>query len=103
MNRRCGHTPNLIGLALESNELKCPLQEYTMPSLTFLHLGENNLTIKKSFDVKSFAKHCIDLYLNGNNLESFPSESLKDNLVYLGIARCNLKSLPSYLSEFQRI
>ena len=26
---------------------------------------------------------------------------MKDNIVYLGIARCNLKSLPSYLSKFK--
>ena len=43
------------------------------------------------------------LYLNGNNLTSFPSKELNDNLVDLGIARCNLKSLPSYLSKFERL
>ena len=45
----------------------------------------------------------VDLYLNGNNLQSFPSKSLKDNLSYLGIARCDLKSLPLYLSEFKNL
>ena len=36
----------------------------------------------------------------GNNLFRFPDESLKDQLVDLGVSRCNLLSLPSYLSEF---
>ena len=30
-------------------------------------------------------------------------KELNDNLVDLGIARCNLKSLPSYLSKFERL
>ena len=92
--------PELDGLALESNAIEMPATRLYLPSLTFLHLGENNLTIKKSFDVKSLPNIAF-LYLNGNNLESFPSESLKDNLVYLGIARCNLTSLPSYLFKYK--
>eukprot|EP00944_MAST-04C_sp_MAST-4C-sp1_P010578 g10578.t1 len=92
--------PQLVGLALASNNIKMPATRIYLPSLTFLHLGENNLTITKPFDVKMLP-NIIDLYLNGNNLESFPSDSLKDNIVSLGIARCNLKSLPSYLSTFK--
>ena len=45
--------PELAGLALESNAIKMPATRIYLPSLTFLHLGENNLTIKKPFDVKS--------------------------------------------------
>ena len=73
-----------------------------MPSLNFLHLGENNITVDLPLNKKSLP-NIVDLYLNGNNLQSFPSKSLKDNLSYLGIARCDLKSLPLYLSEFKNL
>ena len=33
----------------------------------------------------------------------FPHISLQDSLVDLGISRCNLKSLPLYLSGFKRL
>ena len=56
--------------------------------------------MNKHFDVNSLPNVAF-LYLNGNILESFPSESLKDNLVDLGIARCKLKSLPPYLSKYK--
>ena len=42
-------------------------------------------------------------YLNGNTLERFPDESLQDHLQFLGVARCCLTSLPSYLSQFKRL
>eukprot|EP00943_MAST-04B_sp_MAST-4B-sp1_P008375 g8375.t1 len=91
--------PELDGLGLASNNIKMPARLY-LPSLTFLHLGDNNMTINKYFDANSLPNVAF-LYLNGNNLRSFPSESLKDNLVDLGIARCKLKSLPPYLSKYK--
>ena len=94
--------PILGGLALESNAIKMPTTRLYLPGLTFLHLGENNMTISKQFDTKSLPNIAF-LYLNGNNLQAFPSESLKDNLVDLGIARCNLTSLPSYLSKYKHL
>ena len=72
-----------------------------MPALNFLHLGENNIVIDKQvFNHKSFPSINY-LYLSGNYLQEFPEESLKDSIVYLGIARCNIKSLPSRLSKFR--
>ena len=95
--------PNVAGVALFGNlGIKIPDNEMNMPSLSFLHLGENNITIGTSFDVKHFP-NLVDLYLNGNNLEHFPSVNLKDNLQFLGIARCNLRLLPSYLSQFYKL
>ena len=43
------------------------------------------------------------MYLNGNGLAHFPDVSLKDGLTDLGVARCNLKSLPDDLSDFTRL
>ena len=43
------------------------------------------------------------LFLNGNYLLKLPDKSLKDNLVWLGISRCNLTSIPSYMSEFKHL
>ena len=34
---------------------------------------------------------------------SFPSENLKDSLVYLGVSRCGLNSVPYYLSMFKNL
>mgnify|MGYP001437345721 CR=1 FL=1 len=94
---------NVAGVALLGNVgMKIPGNGIHMPSLNFLHLGENNVTISTSFDVKHFPQ-LMHLYLNGNNLEHFPSVNLKDNLQFLGIARCNLRLLPSYLSQFHKL
>ena len=43
------------------------------------------------------------MFLNGNHLVKFPDTSLKPPLQYLGVARCHLESLPSYLSEFKKL
>ena len=94
--------PELAGLAIESNHIEITTSDMYMPSLNFLHLGENNITMDLPLNKKSLP-NIVDLYLNGNNLQSFPSKSLKDNLSYLGIARCDLKSLPLYLSEFKNL
>lgn len=94
--------PHLVGLALERNHLEMPTSRLYLPSLTFLHLGENNMTINKQINIKSLPNIAF-LYLNGNNLGAVPSESLRDQLSYLGIARCNLKSLPAYTSRFRNL
>ena len=44
-----------------------------------------------------------DLFIDGNLIEMFPKEDLKDSIVYLAVARCNLNSLPSYLSMFKKL
>ena len=92
----------LVALAIHSNSIKLPVSGIHMPSLTFLHLADNNATIHKQFNKNSLPS-IIDLYMNGNIVKAFPSETLKDTIVYLGVARCNLKSLPSYLSTFENL
>jgi Leucine-rich repeat (LRR) protein len=95
--------PELAGLGIGNNSIRMPISaDIYMKSLHMLHLGENNMTIHHAFDIGSFPSLTY-LYVNGNNLQSFPSESLKDHLSYLGIARCDLKSLPLYLSEFKNL
>ena len=79
-----------------------PEGEIYLPSLNFVHLGDNHMLINRQFDADSFP-NLIYLYLNGNDLIHFPDESLKHTLQYLGFARCNLNSIPSYLSEFGKL
>ena len=69
-----------------------------MPSLHYLDLSDNNMTIRQAFETESFP-NLIYLYLNGNRVKVFPSETLR--LMYVGIARCNLDSLPRYLALSQ--
>ena len=70
-----------------------------MPSLNYLHIGDNNMTVHGAIGRESFP-FLISLFINGNAIEAFPSDDLKDTLVYLGISRCGLNALPSYLSIF---
>jgi hypothetical protein len=91
---------HLDALGLADNSVKMPDVRMSMPSLAFLHLGENNMNIDAPFDKESFPS-LVYLYLNGNSLQTFPSQSLGDNLVFLGVARCDLTSLPTYLSGFK--
>ena len=70
-----------------------------MPSLTFLQLSDNNMTIDVDINKEAFPA-LLDLWINGNTIETFPSEDLKSNLAYLAIARCGLRFLPSYLARF---
>eukprot|EP00942_MAST-04A_sp_MAST-4A-sp1_P000690 g690.t1 len=94
------HTLDLndnIGLQMPDRNV-----DINMPRLTYLHLGNNSMNATIRFDTTQFPTLNF-LYLNGNRLIVFPDQSLKDSLIYLGIARCNLKSIPSYLSEFQKL
>ena len=95
------HT-ELTALSLASNHIQVPTTGIYMPSLTFLHIGENHATINARISKGAFPS-LIYLYLNGNILEQFPDESLKDHLQDLGVARCRLTSLPAYLSKFKRM
>ena len=79
-----------------------PANGIDLPSLDFLYLSDNNLDVTTPIGADTIPRLTF-LYLNGNRLVTFPAESLKDNLVDLGISRCSLKSLPSYLSEFNAL
>ena len=92
----------LINLHLSNNNMLFPEGEIYLPSLNYVHLGDNNMSINIQFDTDSFP-NLIDLYLNGNDLIHFPDKSLKHTLQYLGFARCNLNSIPSYLSGFSNL
>ena len=94
--------PELTGLGLLKNSIQMPAGKIHMRSLNFLHLGENNIALTKTFGT-DVMPNLLFLYLNGNPLEKFPDESLKAKLIDLGISGCNLKSLPSYLSEFKEL
>ena len=87
---------NNIGLPLPDNS------NIRMPSLSYLSLVNNGITIDLEIDQEAFSS-LLFLYLSGNNLQRFPDRSLKENLVTLGVSRCQLKSLPSYLSEFTKL
>ena len=70
--RRCGHIQTCACCSIKIMQLKMPdANGMNMPSLTFLHLGENNITIKNHL-IKNHFPNLVDLYLNGNNLIEFP-------------------------------
>ena len=92
----------ITGLGLGNNTVMLPLDRIYMPSLTFLDIANNNMTIRSAIGKDSFPL-LTDLFINGNLIEMFPREDLKDSIVYLAVARCNLNSLPSYLSMFKNL
>ena len=72
-----------------------------MSSLRLLAMTNNTAKLSMQFDHKRFPS-LLFLFLSGNYLMKFPDKSLKD-IVYLGVARCHLTSLPSYLSQFSNL
>ena len=95
--------PNLAYLDVSDNvgfELPNATTDIAMPSLLYFGCRNNSIDIHLPFDNIHFPK-LLDLFLNGNNVIKFPDISLKETLQYLAVARCNLKILPSYLSEFK--
>jgi hypothetical protein len=92
--------PNIAGIDLLGNRIvQLPTATSFLPSLNYLHIGENNIRIHIPLGQKQFP-NLLYLYLNGNDIMEFPDESLKDGLLKLGVARCHLTSLPSYVSVF---
>ena len=91
---------NVAAIFLLGNKIRqIPFFASYLPSLNYLHIGENNIDIEVPLSKKQFPS-LVFLYVNGNNLIEFPDESLGASLVKLGVARCNLKTLPQYLSNF---
>ena len=84
-----------IGLEIQRTQSKV-----FMPSLLHLALANNSVEIDTTFDSKMFPR-LLDLFLNGNTLKVFPDQSLQHSLQYLGVARCHLRGLPTYLKEFR--
>eukprot|EP00943_MAST-04B_sp_MAST-4B-sp1_P009082 g9082.t1 len=89
-------------VALANNSVKIQFSGIHMPWLTWLHLGDNNMVVNSVFNKQQFP-NLRYLYLNGNDLIKFPDESLKHSLIHIGFSRCNLNSLPLYLSNFARL
>ena len=100
-----GH-PSLSGMDLRDNtNIILPdgnLVDIKLPLLRYLHLGNNSININILFNKARFPSLQY-LYLNGNTLKVFPDTSLKETIAKLGIARCNLTSLPSHLSDFDKL
>ena len=97
--------PHLVSMDLADNVgIGIPGDsEIDLPLLSYLNLENNGIKIDTVFDANSFPS-LLSLYLNGNDLEKFfAGASLQKSLVKLGVARCNLKELPSYLSEFHKL
>ena len=97
--------PNLVSLFLNDNVgLNMPGPEITieMQSLQYFSNSNNTVDVHLNFDKIKFP-NLMFLYLRGNNLKTFPDESLKYQLRDLGIARCKLLVLPSYLSDFTKL
>ena len=92
---------SVTGLAITGSPgMKIVYSGLKMPSLRYLDLGENQMNLREGLDVKHL-KGLTSLFLGGNHIQQFPSESLKDNIIYLSVPRCNLTSLPAYLSQFK--
>ena len=92
---------SVTGVAITGNPgMEILYSGLKIPSLRYLDLGENQINVRESFDVQ-YLKRLTSLFLGGNRIQQFPSESLKENIVYLSVPRCNLTSLPAYLSQFK--
>ena len=93
---------NVVGVDLANNVgLKIPRGiGINMPLLQYLNLDTNGMTLNVNFNEENFP-NLMMLFLNGNKLLKFPDKSLRGKIIWLAVARCNLKSLPMYLSEFK--
>ena len=94
--------PNLVSLDLGDNVGINVPGEIRLPLLSYLQLSNNKISLDLIFGPEQFPA-LMSLYLNGNTLIKFPDQGLKSNLVKLGISRCRLRSLPSYLSDFSKL
>eukprot|EP00944_MAST-04C_sp_MAST-4C-sp1_P013083 g13083.t1 len=82
--------PQLVNLLIGSNPGLQISKKVFLPRLMFLDVSNNSVSIP---ELKLPAINY--LYLGGNLLSQLPTniESWKDTLMYLGVARCGLKSL----------
>eukprot|EP00942_MAST-04A_sp_MAST-4A-sp1_P005917 g5917.t1 len=97
--------PNIVSLVLNDNiGLEMPGSTVTMEmqSLQYFGYQNNTVNINTQFDHLKFP-NLMFLYLNGNTIKVFPDELLKNQLRDLGIGRCGLLILPSYLSNFKKL
>ena len=97
--------PALVSLDLSDNiGLKMPGSDVkiAMPSLQYLNFMNNSVAIVTGLSNVYFPRLLL-LYLGGNDLMTFPDKSMTKLIIELGIARCNLLSLPNYMHEFEKL
>ena len=82
--------PELVNLFVNNNPSFRTPKKVFMPRLTLLEMSNNSIPIPE-LNLPAIT----DLYLNGNLMPQLPNkfELWKDSLLYLGVARCGLKSL----------
>ena len=70
--------------------------------LSALDLRNNSMQLPNKFGKDQFPA-LLGLGLSGNNLNTFPDnfDTLNNNLLDMHIARCQIYTLPSYLSTFK--
>jgi Leucine-rich repeat (LRR) protein len=78
--------------------------EIHMPMLVRLDLRNNSMQLPNKFGKDQFPA-LLYLHLSGNNLNTFPDnfDTLNNNLLDMYIARCQIYTLPSYLSTFKSL
>eukprot|EP00943_MAST-04B_sp_MAST-4B-sp1_P001293 g1293.t1 len=92
-NENIWQHPELVNLFVNNNlGFSIPNNVY-MPRLTLMDVSNNSVLIPQ-LSVKNLPA-LNDLYLNGNKMSKVPAtlSSFKDTLLYLGIARCQLRRL----------
>lgn len=71
-----------------------------LPKLRYLDLGENQMDLEVEFTRENFPQLNF-LFIGGNTVQKFPR--LQDQLIHLSVPRCNLTSLPAYLSQLKNL
>eukprot|EP00943_MAST-04B_sp_MAST-4B-sp1_P007630 g7630.t1 len=91
-------------LANSNIGLRMPLnpKDIYLPNVVYFDI-RNNSVLLPSILGKDQLPSIIYLLLDGNKIPQNGTsiETLSSNLAYIGLARCGLKTLPSYLTEFK--
>ena len=101
--------PGLAALWVNSNPHFYMPEKIYSPSLFYLVITNNSLTLPSSFGAEQVPQLNF-FYAGGNQLnkditKTFPNnfETLSNKIAHLDVARCNLNALPSYLSNFHNL
>ena len=73
---------------------------FKLPKLRYLDLGENQMNLEVEFTRENFPQLNF-LFIGGNTVQKFPA--LQDQLIHLSVPRCNVTSLPAYLSQLKNL
>ena len=96
--------PTLVALDLGDN-IGMPFpaaNDINLPNLNYLGFTNNSVVINEDFGAKEFP-FLFFLYLSGNKFISLKENfaTFSDNLLELGVARCDIKHLPLFLKDFK--